>query len=267
MAEALAAENRSRSQTPSVETPSSSLAPWAKETTETASKGPSLKEIQDAEARQAAEREAILAQQRRELAERERLARLAMPEPTPGLPSTASWAASGTPASPGASAWAKPAVGAKVTPGGAKKTLAQIQKEEEARKNKAASAAAAAAASTTGLASGAAAGKRYAELASRPTQASPSQAPSGGSSAWATVGPSGKAKAPASAALGRTASGAIPTAAPSAVKRPAPPVRTNTLQTATATANEQVAKWARGSMGRGLNAGINGESSMAHFYR
>jgi PERQ amino acid-rich with GYF domain-containing protein len=56
VADALDAESRSASQTP-VETPSVSIAPWAERNAEHP-KGPSLKEIQEAEARRAAEQEA-----------------------------------------------------------------------------------------------------------------------------------------------------------------------------------------------------------------
>lgn len=261
VAEALAAENRSRSQTPSVETPSANLAPWAKETVDTAPRGPSLKEIQEIEARQAAEREAVLAQKRREALEQERLAQAAVPEPAPGLPSTASWAASGTPASPGASAWAKPAVGTKAAVGAQKKTLAQIQKEEEARKNRAAALATATAANT--LASSTVVGKRYAELVGKTPQQAPAQATPAVGGAWTTVGSSGKTKAPGAVVTGRTVSGAVPTvsAASTPVKKILQPVRTTTMQSKTVQANEEVSKWARQAMGKGLHASINGELS------
>src|SRR5690606_14617828 len=53
--------------TPKVETPSASVAPWAKEMENAVPKGPSLKEIQELEAKQAAMEEAVAAEQRRQL--------------------------------------------------------------------------------------------------------------------------------------------------------------------------------------------------------
>lgn len=220
LADQLNAESRSQNQTPSVDTPSASIAPWAKETTTEAPKGPSLREIQEAEAKKAAEREAIEAAARRAQAEREFIAAANAPPPAPGLPSAATWAsgaASGSPSATTPSVWAKPAAGKVVAPTAqTKKTLAQIQKEEEARKLRTAAATAAATTPTSSTAASMGpGGKRYADLASKAAGPSPTNV--GG--AWTTVGASGKTKAPpmpitAAAGPVRSVSGAtVPTAA------------------------------------------------------
>lgn len=202
----------SRSGTPDM-TPSSATAqppptaPWAKDSASESHKGPSLKEIQAAEAAKAAKAEEAAAIARRAMLEqeaareREKAATIAS-----GLPTTSTWGtASPANAAPaGGSPWAKPAT-VKVPPPGTttstqssdrKKTLAEIQREEEARKQKAKEVAV-----QTGLAS--AAGKRYADLASKPNaiplptqlaSASATTAPPG--AGWATVGAGGKVKIP-----------------------------------------------------------------------
>jgi len=264
VADALAAESRSASQTP-VETPSVSIAPWAERTAELA-KGPSLKEIQEAEAKRAAEQEELAAAARRAQAEQERLQQTHAPAPAPGLPSTSIWGSSASPVTPGSqssSVWAKPAT-TKVTSGAAptKKTLAQIQKEEETRKQKAAAAAVAAAAANapnaSSPASAAAVGKRYAELASKVAPSPPATT----AGAWTTVGSSGKAKAPPAVV-------ATPQPAPRAVSSSgATTAKTRpTLQTARSTtlstqskANEEFTKWIKGSLSKGLNSNINLDS-------
>ena len=83
VADALAADSRSATQTP-IETPTVSIAPWAERTTEHP-KGPSLKEIQEAEAKRAAEQEEIAAAARRAQAEQERLVQAQAPIPAPGF--------------------------------------------------------------------------------------------------------------------------------------------------------------------------------------
>ena len=267
VADTFAAESRSRSQTPSVGTPSATIAPWAKENLE-ASKGPSLKEIQEAEARKSAQQDEIAAAARRALAEQERQNQTQNVAPAPGLPSSANWASSGSPATPtsaGPSAWAKPLAGKPpvATPvSGAKKTLAQIQKEEEARKNRAAAAAAANAVNTLVGGSNLAGGKRYADLASK--VASPGSTGPGG--AWTTVGAGGKLKNPTPAAptlAPRAVSGGSITN-PTPANKPKivpPPVRSNTTGTSTSgqAANEEFNKWAKGVLGKGLNSSINGK--------
>jgi PERQ amino acid-rich with GYF domain-containing protein len=190
VADNLVAESRSRTQSPAVETPNATLAPWAKETVE-APKGPSLKEIQEAEAKKAAKQEEIVAAQRRAALEKEyALAQVAAhAAPAPGLPSTSNWASAQSPAGSTSSApsvWAKPS-----NKNTGSKTLQQIQKEEEDRKRRVAAAATTAVSgvgiSTQPLSSG----KRYADITSK-TSASPGPL---GNSPWTTVGAGGKVKA------------------------------------------------------------------------
>ena len=276
VADALAAESRSASQTPSVETPSATIAPWAKETIE-ATKGPSLKEIQAIEARQAAQQDEIAAAARKALAEHERLHQPQPVAPAPGLPLSANWASGVSPAIPqstGPSAWAKPVPGKPTvsTPTvSAKKTLAQIQKEEEARKHRAAAAAAAASvatnASSVATATG---GKRYADLAGK--AALPIL--QGSSSAWTTVGASGKVKTPtgpAPALANRTASTGIvqPSTTATKPKAPAQVGRSVTIGSTVAgqqNANEEFQKWARAALSKGLNPNIPGNILPRHLF-
>jgi len=252
VADALAAESRSATQTP-VETSSTSLAPWADKTAEV-SRGPSLREIQEAEARRAAEQEELAAAARRAQAEQERLSQAQAPMPAPGLPSTSTWASSASPATPtipGASAWSRAQA---TTPGTApipatKKTLAQIQKEEENRKQRALAQANAVAAATLPTAAG---GKRYAELASKVAPATPA---AGG--VWMTVGSSGKTKAPvAVVAAPPTARAVSSTAAPAAKLRPAMQTRSTSVAN-TDKAKEELTKWAKGALGKGLKSNVN----------
>ncbi|KAI9773026.1 MAG: hypothetical protein M1835_006210 [Candelina submexicana] len=268
VADTLTAESRSRSQTPSAETPSASIAPWAKEINE-ASKGPSLKEIQQAEARKAAQQEEIAAATRRAAQELERSNQPSAP--APGLPSSSTWGSGSTPTTPATaipSAWVKPLAGKIPVPqsgGGAKKTLQQIQKEEESRKQKAAAAASAtiAASAVAGVSqAGITAGKRYADLASKNA---PPQAPGG---TWTTVGSSGKIKPPA----GPTIAGPLPglrvasgSAVPTIAAPPKPRSVTNAPRssavggslTGQPNANEEFTKWAKGALAKGLNSSIN----------
>ncbi|PGH08710.1 hypothetical protein AJ79_05901 [Helicocarpus griseus UAMH5409] len=255
VADTLAASSRSQSQTP-IETTTTSIAPWAKETSE-APKGPSLKEIQEAEARKAAKLEEAAAAARRALAEQERANQ--PPAPTPGLPSTANWASAGSPATPPSAAgsvWAKP-LGGKAQPGvpasAPKKTLAQIQKEEEARKQRLAAAAAAnnaqAAAAHSPVAS---AGKRYADLAGK---VAPPTAPSG---AWTTVGAGGKPKPPPTAPTGPRTIPVAPAPKPRPVVTTTRPSALGPAQTTnTSKPTEELMKWAKNALGKGLNSSIN----------
>ena len=270
VADALNAESRSTTHTPSTDTPSATMAaPWAKETMESA-KGPSLKEIQAVEARKAAQQEETASAARRQLLEQERLAQQNQQvAPAPGLPSSANWANSISPAVPGgsASAWAKPSVNkaAIATPvPSAKKTLDQIQKEEEARKKRAAasasaSAAAAAAASTTtnnapNAAAAALGGKRYADLAGKTPQINAAQAQS--NQAWTTVGAGGKVKTPTAPtptpARAPSASQAVPNAHSAVKAKPAG--KTVDKQGA----QQELERWMKGALSKGLNAGIPG---------
>ncbi|KAE8139962.1 hypothetical protein BDV38DRAFT_240680 [Aspergillus pseudotamarii] len=267
VAESLAANSRSQTQTP-VEAPATSIAPWAKEVHEMP-KGPSLKEIQEAEARSAAQREELAAAARRAqlLAEQERLSQAQVQ--TPGLPSTANWASAGSPSTPAStgSVWGNNKAPATAT-GGAKKTLAQIQKEEEARKQRAAAAAAAAAAQSAVTAAPSppapsSTGKRYADLASKaPAPAAPTTPVTTG--AWTTVGASGKAKAPPVAPSGpRSTTATTPLAASPVKPKPATistprAVTVNTVTPANPNrAVEEFTKWAKLALGKGLNSNIN----------
>lgn len=269
VADALAAESRSRSQTSSVDTPSAALAPWAKENLE-GSKGPSLKEIQEVEARQTAQQEEIAAAARRALAEQERQNQMHSAAPALGLPSSANWASGTSPATPnsgGPSAWAKPLAGkqtATSTTSTTKKTLAQIQKEEEARKSRVAAAAAANAANNLSGTTTLSGGKRYADLAGK--VASP--APPGIGGAWTTVGAGGKLKTPLGSPSGivpaqRAVSGSSATAVPGTTKsKPTTaPMRSNAAggNLGGQIANDELYKWAKGALGKGLNSSINGK--------
>ncbi|PVH99704.1 hypothetical protein DM02DRAFT_614780 [Periconia macrospinosa] len=267
-ADSLAADTRSRSQTPSADTPSASIAPWAKEPAE-APKGPSLKEIQEIEAKKAAEREAVAAAARREAFEQELLAQTQASTAQPGLPSSSTWASGASPITPGAgnsSVWAKPLAGKTPSQPGAnaKKTLQQIQKEEEARKQRAAAQAASSATSTFGNApQPISSGKRYADLASK--NALPQPAVAGG--AWTTVGASGKTKGPAPApappaSIRSASSGIIPP-----VVKKAPVTRTASTvggpAVGQANAQEEFKKWAINELRSDLNRSINADDFVA----
>ena len=265
VADALNAESQTPPQADSIEPLGAALAPWAKEPAE-GSKGPSLKEIQAIEAKNAAQKEELAAAARRALAEQERLNQQNQPvAPAPGLPSSANWASSISPAVPattGASPWAKPAAGkpAVATPvAGAKKTLAQIQKEEEARKNRAAAAAAASAAASSNAPAPLAGGKRYAELASKASVPTPLTS----SAAWTTVGASGKVKTPTAPAPGlssRTTSGGNVQPSTSTAK-PKPIVTTTTKGPGNQQlANQEFQKWTKSALSKGLNANMNGKN-------
>ena len=267
VADTLALDSRSRSQTPSVETPSATIAPWARESNEN-SKGPSIKEIQEAEARIAAQQEEIVAAARRAVAEQERQNQMQPAIQAPGLPSSANWASSASPATPAStstSAWAKLAGKAPAaTPiSGANKSLAQIQKEEENRKKRLAAAQAATAANNTPNISNVPGGKKYADLASKAT-AQPTNGPGG---AWTTVGAGGKLKAPS----GPVTFAAPPPKAPtiSGTSNPltsAKPRPTTVISKSgsTGVTNGQAAiielqKWAKSALSKGLNSNIDGK--------
>lgn len=262
MADALHAESRSRSQTPSADTPSASIAPWAKEPAE-APRGPSLKEIQAAEAKVAAQQEALAIEARRAALEKELLAQAQVIAPAPGLPSSANWAsASASPATPSAAipaAWAKAAI--KPTAVSAStKTLAQIQKEEESRKKRQLAAAATLAAQNSAVANAAmqAAGKRYADLASKVASPAPGPAVPGIGGAWTTVGASGKVKTPAptpAPAVSRVAS----VAAVPAVKKVVATRSTTSGSGGAVNAQEEFKKWASNELRHDLQKGMLGK--------
>lgn len=261
VAESLAANSRSQTQTP-VEAPATTIAPWAREANDVP-KGPSLKEIQEAEARSAAQKEEVAAAARRAqlLAEQERISQLQAE--APGLPSTANWASGGlTPAPASGSVWNNKSQSTVAVGGGAKKTLAQIQKEEETRKQRLATAAAATSQAVAPSPPTASSVKRYADLASK----APAPATTAGSGAWTTVGAGGKPKAsPASSTAPRTVSENIPAAAPTGPK-PKPIVATPRTASVSSTppanpnrALEEFTKWVKLSLARELNSNINGK--------
>ena len=261
VADNLAAESRSQTQTP-VDTPGTSIAPWAEKPSES-TKGPSLKQIQEAEALKAAQQEKIAAAARKVQAEQERI--IPVIAPAPGLPSTSTWANAGTPSTPttsGTSVWAKAVVGkpssTSVTATG-KKTLAQIQQEEEARKQRQATVANQQTANNALTAAG---GKRYADLASK-VAAAP-VAPPPPASAWTTVGSSGKVKAPTTIVATpqsgtRTVSGTAPAAAPAARTRPSVQTRPSAATTNQNKATDEFTRWAKTALGKGLHSNINGK--------
>ncbi|KAK3670376.1 kinesin-like protein [Recurvomyces mirabilis] len=269
VADQLQTESRDLSQTPSVETPSAAMAPWAKEQAE-APKGPSLREIQEIEARKAAEAEAIAIAARRALAQKEMEDLVAAQQqhvaPQPGLPASASWGATASPATPTntmSAAWTKAAQKA----GGPAKTMAQIQKEEEARKKRLVAAAATVQASAMASVAAPAGSKSYANLAGKVSAPSPG---AGGNSAWTTVGASGKPKTPAAgpapatpvAALPRTVSSGIVPGALAAGQRKTPSrsaTMNNGAGAAIANAQEEFRKWAVGELRVDLNKGISAE--------
>lgn len=268
VAETLSAESRSRSQTPSVETPNTTVAPWAKDLTDP-SKGPSLKEIQAIEARNAAQQEEIAAATRRAAAEQERQNQIQPVASTPGLPSSANWASGASPVVPvtaGASVWTKPVAGkVSAVPAAAstKKTLAQIQKEEEARKTRAAASAAANAAASSSNLLAISGGKRYADLASKiaPLTAQ------GSNSAWTTVGAGGKVKTltgPAPSLAGRSTITNMQPTAPPVKPKTTGPTRSGVggvggSITSQQTATDEFQKWTKSALGKGLNTGIPGK--------
>lgn len=274
VAETLAAESRSRSQTPSIETPSASIAPWAKESIE-APKGPSLKEIQEMEAKRVAQQEELAAAARKAQLEKELQAQAAAAHVTPGLPSSSTWGSNQSPgSSTGAtpSVWAKASVGKKgpVTAVPAKKTLDQIQREEEARKQQRLAAAAQAAQATSpsgppGLSSG----KTYAGLAGKGVQSPP--VPSGGG-AWTTVGAGGKIKTPAvplPTGPSRSISGNVVPVTPTIPGTPGKPkgsVRSTTMASQNSNktnAMEEFKKWAANELKPHLNKDItNGKCTV-----
>jgi PERQ amino acid-rich with GYF domain-containing protein len=261
--EALNVESRSRSETPEIASSTPSLAPWAKEQVE-APRGPSLKEIQEAEAKKAAKDEEIAAAQRRIVHEQEmRMLNTQAVAPAPGLPTTSTWGNTGSPATPTntASAWATPAaskVSAASKAAASKKTLADIQREEELRKQKLA--AAAAASQPAAVPSG----KRYADLASKTNASVPTTG-----SAWATVGAGGKVKIPTGPAVTappatRSVSSAnIPTASNARTARPAVTTRSATTSgpAAITSAHEEFNKWARTTLLKGLKPGYDSKYS------
>ena len=260
--EALNADIRSRSETPEVAAVTPSVAPWAKESTE-ASKGPSLRQIQEAEAKKAAETEKQASALRRLALEQEmRQHSSQSAAPAAGLPTTSTWGSGAPPTTPSnpPSPWATAsAIKTQAASAAAfhKKTLADIQREEESRKQKAAAAAAAA---QPARVSG---GKLYADLASKASSSGPAL---GGP--WATVGAGGKVKPVGRIPTGPAASVPQTLRATSGASIPATSARASRPTTSTrsvttsgppgiAAAKEEFNKWARGAS-KGLNSNVNG---------
>lgn len=267
-------EQYSRSQSGTPDTNASAnaqpppLAPWAKDPAAESHKGPSLKEIQEAEARKAAKaeeaaaalRKAALEQEAAALREREKATAAAA-----GLPATSTWA-HGSPAATAASPWSKPgptkgpAATASTPTSASKKTLAEIQREEELRKQKAKEIVV-----QTGVPSSAS--KSYANLAGKPGQgliptASPASAtiapPPG--SGWATVGAGGKVKIPTGpASQTRSASAAnikpVSSSPIKPVSKPVAPISgTNGKADGGNTAMEEFNKWVNRELSRGITS-------------
>lgn len=266
--------NSSRSGTPDLGSATSTqlppLAPWAKDGGVESHKGPSLKEIQQAEAVKAAKAEEEAALARRVILEqeavREREKAAAAAAVAPGLPTSSTWGtASPVSAGPVSSPWIKPAAGkggvtTPLTPNTSsdkKKTLADIQREEEARKHKARETAAQSGLTSTGA-------KRYADLASKTSAAStPSVTPSGTNpvpppgSGWATVGAGGKVKAPpAGPALqvrSSSSAGVKPTpSAPTASPRPVTKSTSAAVGGGRTEAMDEFNKWLHSQLVRGI---------------
>ena len=262
-------ETRSRTQSPdSAAAAPPPLAPWAREPGTDSHRGPSLREIQEAEAKKAAkleaERRAALEKEVALAKEREKVNPV-----LPGLPTSSTWGSS-SPAPSASSPWSKPGVAkAAVTPvtptgGERKKTLSEIQREEEAlaRKQKAAKEQAAQSAAVVGTSN---LGKRYAELASKSgppgiatAAAAAANAATSAASGWATVGAGGKVKVPTGPAAqtrpvsaSNTRAPASPAAKPAA--KPAAPPATKTSSGSEAQVEFQ--KWVKSELSKGLNPG------------
>lgn len=265
-------DERSASGTPDTTSEGAALAPpaapWAPQPGTEAQKGPSLKEIQEAEAKKAAKKEEAAAALRRAALEQEAAALREQKAAAAiiGLPASSTWG-TGSPVSASASgsAWKQPTAvkgntaAASTASTASKKTIADIQREEELRKRKAMEAATVQAAVAAG---GAGLGKRYADLASKtsapPGLAAAAAAPSPGSG-WATVGAGGKVKIPTGpAAQTRSVSAAsnVKTPVSAAAPRTATKQVTVGLKDAKSMAMEEFKKWLNRELGRGL-IGVN----------
>ncbi|KAJ4289353.1 kinesin-like protein [Collariella sp. IMI 366227] len=235
-------------------------APWAPQPGAEAQKGPSLKEIQEAEAKKAAKKEEAVAAARRAALEQEAAAfrereKAAAAALNSGLPATSTWGTGspvGTPAA--GSAWKQPtalkAAASTVSSASSKKTLADIQREEELRKQKAREAAAQATVPAPSPV-----GKRYADLASK-VSASPNLAAAApvAQSGWSTVGAGGKVKVPTGPAVqsrSSSVSNVKASPAPAAAKPMSKPVPTS-FKDAKNIAMEEFKKWLHRELSRGL---------------
>lgn len=258
--------SRSQSGTPDASQPPP-LAPWAKEPGQEGAKGPSLKEIQEAEARKAAKaeeaaaalRKAAMEQEAALVREKEKQAAAAA---AAGLPASSTWG-HGSPAS-ASSPWIKPGV-VKGNPSGptvsssanSKKTLAEIQREEEVRKLKTKDVGSPPGAPVT-------ISKSYANLAGKPNPIPSAGGPPGLSSpaaGWATVGAGGKVKGPTgpvAAQVPRSLSSSnIKAQAQAPVRAVAKPVSTAGNVTGRTengnAAMEEFNKWTQRELSRGIS--------------
>ncbi|KAI3476456.1 hypothetical protein L1887_61954 [Cichorium endivia] len=197
------------------QTAASKPAPWAAKEDAAQSTGPSLREIQEAEAKRAEAKRAA-----DKAAARARMA--ASPSAVEDLPTTLSWGLASAPAAKAgsdagaATAPAAPAWNAgKTAP---KKTLMEIQEEERKRADKVK-------AQQSALA--AAARKGYADSAGRTPSAglhgvvAPASSASSGGGAWSVVGASGKPTTPSAAPSAGTGSAYGSAAASPLAARPA----------------------------------------------
>ncbi|KAI1299558.1 hypothetical protein F5Y03DRAFT_365742 [Xylaria venustula] len=262
----------SRSGTPDVSSATSTqlppLAPWAKDGGAESHKGPSLKEIQQAEALKAAKAEEAAALARRVMLEqeaaREREKTVAA---APGLPTSSTWGtASPVSTGPVSSPWIKPVAGKGTAPAAStanlssdkKKTLADIQREEEARKQKVRDIAVQSGLSSSG-------GKRYADLASKTNVPSAASTPSGNNAVpaaagpgWATVGANGKIKAPPTGPASQVRSASSTSvlkpssSAPVPSPRPAPKTAASTVGSGRTEAMDEFNKWLHSQLSRGI---------------
>ncbi|KAL7783006.1 hypothetical protein V8C43DRAFT_294926 [Trichoderma afarasin] len=262
--------NRSQTATPDAIAQPPPLAPWAKDPGQEGQKGPSLKEIQEAEARKAAKaeeaaaalRKAAMEQEAALLREKEKSAAAAAAAANAGLPATSTWGQSSPVAS--VSPWAKP--GATKTKGttpsvasgaaGAKKTLAEIQREEEARKQKAKEVAI-----QTGVGAPVNTAKSYANLAGKPNHGSTPTAPSPiltSGSGWATVGAGGKVKSPSTVPSQLQSRSVSSTSVKPALATPVKlaPKSIVSNVSSTNTAMDEFNKWAHRELSRGIT-GVN----------
>ncbi|KAK6350409.1 hypothetical protein TWF718_003601 [Orbilia javanica] len=236
------------------------IAPWAKDLESAPhQKGPSLKEIQENQAKQVAKAEAAAQEARRqEQAQQAAIAAAsASAPPASGLPSTSTWAAPSPSPATNTSAWAKPLAKASTTPT-KQKTLAQIQKEEEARKQRATSNTPSTTTVTPTI-TPATSSTRRSEWASKAAAAPSNSVPSASSTVggvWTTVGAGGKKLG------GTTISSPTPTQARIATSAPAPKTvkKAASVQLGAAppqkTANDEFMKWCKINL-KGLNSGVN----------
>ncbi|EFX02117.1 gyf domain containing protein [Grosmannia clavigera kw1407] len=280
------ATSRSQSETPessTVQPPP--LAPWARDHVSESHKGPSLKEIQEVEAKKAAKAEEVALAARKAMAEQEaallREREKAAATVAPGLPTSSTWAASSPTVAGSSSPWSKPGAASKPTVHGVasgssthsaaekKKTLADIQREEEARKQKSKELASLSPASPAHSGTG----KRYADLASKVQASTPTSQTSASASpvpaapvgsGWATVGAGGKVKTPSGPSVSRSASTSSPAVKTAPTLPPMPRAASKQVSGAATAkldiggvAMEEFNKWLHRELGRGITSGID----------